>query len=61
MDAPDPKRSWIGLGSEATGTMAGCALVGWWLMRHFGSPVPFVVAAITGVVLVVWRMLSSAR
>gem|GEM_PF-3281534 len=61
LDAPDPKRGWIGIGSEATGSLTACCAAGWFLTRHFGSPIPLVVCSLFGVAFVVWRMLMAVR
>ncbi|HXP91136.1 MAG TPA: hypothetical protein VN931_09435 [Fibrobacteria bacterium] len=41
--------------------MTACCAVGWFLSRHFGSPLLLVGFSLFGVAFVVWRMLMAVR
>ncbi len=57
---PDPSRRWISLGFEASGIVAGFALLGWWLNSLIANAVVLVVCCLLGVVVVFWHLLRSA-
>lgn len=57
---PDASRRWIALGFEASSTVAGSALLGWWLSDLLGTRVPLVVCCLAGVAISVWLLLKAA-
>ena len=57
---PDPDRRWIGLGFEASGMVAGSALVGWWLRSVTGSELLLVLSCLAGVAAAVWLLIRAS-
>lgn len=57
----DSSRAWIAIGSEAAGTVAASALLGWWLRKSLGSEMILVACCLLGVGAAVWRLIRAAR
>lgn len=57
---PDPSRRWIALGFEASGIVAGFALLGWWLYSMTASQMVLVVCCLLGVGVVFWHLIRSS-
>lgn len=56
---PDDSRAWVALGFEASGIVAGSALLGWWLGDLLRDRTPLVLCSIAGVAVVFWRLLRA--
>jgi len=57
---PNDSRKWIGLGLEASSSVASTAVLGWWMSRHFHTQIFLVVLPLCGIVLTMWRLLRAA-
>lgn len=57
---PDPDRRWVALGFEASGVVAGSALVGWWLRSVTGSELLLVLSCLAGVATAMWLLIRAA-